>query len=371
MKRVLVSSLVITLALSNTSAIAAVKIGSSCTKTSTFQQAPQGLLVCDLVKKKKIWRKSTAIEARFYKNDQIRIKKEAQQKLDDAAKAEVDRIAQESQAAADAAAKAALDKAAADAAVKAAADKAAADKAAADAAARAAAAKAAADKAAADAAARAAAAKAAADKAAADAAARAAAEVPNLIVGSLYSGVDADNSGWRWIAVRLTNSSTSKMFTHHFFDVLIGDAAGGIIDSTFEANFPLLGPGQSIWYTTTQFNGSQASQVVFQKKYNTTASALQASELPTTSNARLITSPYLSGKKSVQISVKNNSSQVLSKSSTAYAVLMDASGIPIYAARGFFDKAILPGGTAEIIIGDDFTFNGQVSSIQVTIAPLV
>ena len=73
----------------------------------------------------------------------------------------------------------------------------------------------------------------------------------------------------------------------------------------------------------------------------------------------------------MQVTVKNNSSQVLSKSSTAYAVLLDSSGTPIYAARGFFDKAILPGGSAEIIIGDDFTFNGQAASIQVTIAPLL
>ena len=135
-------------------ATAAPKIGSSCTKLSLFQQTPQGLLVCDQVKKKKIWRKTTAVEARLYKNEQVRLQKELQKKTDAAAKLEAERIAQETQAAADAVAKAAADKAAAD---KAAADKAAADKAAAD---KAAADKAAADKAAAD--------KAAADKAAAD-----------------------------------------------------------------------------------------------------------------------------------------------------------------------------------------------------------
>jgi hypothetical protein len=94
-------------------------------------------------------------------------------------------------------------------------------------------------------------------------------------------------------------------------------------------------------------------------------------ELPTSSNARLVTSPYYPTRKSVQVTVRNNSqTKIISKSSTGYAVLLDFSGNPIYAVRGFFDKAILPGGSAEITLGSDFTFNGQVGSIEVTIAPL-
>lgn len=350
MRKVLVSSLVITLALSNTSAIAAVKIGSSCTKTSTFQKAPQGLLVCDLVKKKRIWRKSTAIEARFYKNDQIRIKKEAQQKLDDAAKAEVDRIAQESQSAADAAAKAALDKAAADAA-KAALDKAAADVAV----------KAAADKAAADAAA----------KAAAEAAAKAAADVPKLVVGTTYFGQDADNPSWNWVAVRVSNSASTKLYTHQFFDVLLADSSGTIVDSSFSTNFPILGPGQSAWYTTTEFNTSPISQAVFQPKYATSPSPMSFNELPSASNARLVTSSYYASRKMVAFTIRNNSSQVLSDSTKCFAVLLNSSNIPVYATWGRLGKSVLPGGTAEVTIGSDFTFNGQYSSIEISLGPVV
>jgi hypothetical protein len=151
----------------------------------------------------------------------------------------------------------------------------------------------------------------------------------------------------------------------------MGDSGGGIVDSNFEGNFPLIGPKQTIWYVTTQFKGSPSSQVVFQKQYSTSPSPLTVSELPTTSNARLIPSPYLPNRKSVAVTVRNNSTQILSKSSSAYAVLLDSNGVPVYTARGFFDKAILPGGTTEIIIGDDFSFNGTFASIEVTIAPFL
>jgi hypothetical protein len=42
-----------------TEASSAIKINETCTKIGAFQKASQGVLVCDLVKKKKIWRKST------------------------------------------------------------------------------------------------------------------------------------------------------------------------------------------------------------------------------------------------------------------------------------------------------------------------
>ena len=330
-------------------AFAAAKIGSSCSKIGLFQTSGKVLLVCDLVKKKKVWRKATAIETKLYKSEQLRIQSEARQKILDEAKAESERMALEVQAKANAEAA----QAAADAAAKAAAEKAAVD-----ATAKAAAAKAVAD---------AAAAKAVADAAAA----KAAAEVPGLAVGAMYSGIDNDNLNWKWIAVRVTNTATTKVHSHKSFDVLIAEPSGGIVDSTFEPNFPFLAPGQTAWYVVTQFNNANSSQVVFQKKYSTLSSPVTANEIPSTSNARLITSPYLPDRKSVQVTVRNNSSSlIMSKSSTAYAVLFDSAGNPIYAARGFFDKAVLPGGSADITIGDDFTFNGQVSSIQVTIAPL-
>ena len=345
---------------------AAPKIGSTCKKISTFQQSASVLLVCDVVKKKKVWRKATSIEKTLYLQEKNRLDRAAAQKIiDETAAALAEKLAAEKLAAEKLAAeKAAADKLAADklAADKLAADKLAADKLAAD--------KLAADKLAAEKAAADAAAKAAAD-AAAKAAADAAAETPNLLVGSLYSGIDADSPEWRWIAVRVTNSASTKIYSHGSFNILMGDAGGGIVDSNFEGNFPLIGPKQTVWYVTTQFKGTPASQVVFQKQYSTRPSPLSVSEFPTVSNPRLIPSPYLSTRKSVIVTVKNNSSQVLSKSSSADAVLLDASGTPLYAASGFFDKAILPGGSADIIIGDDFTYNGTFASIEVTVSPLL
>jgi len=165
-------------------AFAAAKIGSSCSKISTFQTSAKSLVVCDLVKKKKVWRKATAIETKLYKSEQLRIQSEARQKILDEAKAESERLALEAQARADAevAAKAAAEKAAADAAD--------------------AAAKAAAEKAAADAAARIAAAK-----AIADAAARAAA-VPTVTVLSIF-GRPYQDTGNTWY-IPITNSSSES-----------------------------------------------------------------------------------------------------------------------------------------------------------------
>ncbi len=318
LRKLLVISLSIILVTGSQSAFgAAAKIGGPCKSLDSFKKSGSAYLVCAKVSGKKVWRKSTTTEKNLYLKE----------------------VARRS-----------ADKAAAD---KAAADKAAADKAAAD--------KAAADKAAAD--------KAAADKAAAD---KAAAEVPNLIVGKMFSGGDADNPNWKWTAVKVTNTATTKIYSHQFFDVSIADSSGGVVDSSSEGSFPLLGPSASAWYVITQFNALASSQIFLQKRFSTLPSPLLVSELPTSSNAQLINSSYDPSKKLVQVMVKNNSTtKIISKSSTAYAVLLDASGVPIYAVRGFFDKAILPGGSANIILGSSFTFNGQVASIQVSIAPFI
>ena len=291
-------------------ASAVAKSGSPCNTLSQFQKTTQGLLVCDLIKKKKIWRKATGVEATFYKNDQLRIQEEQQKKLDEAAKAETDRIAQEAKAAAD---------------------------------------------------------KAAADKAAADKAA--AAEVPKLVVGGTYFGQDVDHPEWNWVAIRVTNSASTKMFSHQFFDVLLADATGGIIDSSFSTNFPILGPGQSAWYTTTEFNSKPISQSVFQQKYSTTSSPLALSELPTATNAHLVTSSYYASRKMIAFTVRNNSSKVLSEGTKCFAVLLNSSNTPVYAIWGRMGKSVLPGGSAEVTIGSDFTFNGQYSSIEISLGP--
>jgi hypothetical protein len=194
---------------------------------------------------------------------------------------------------------------------------------------------------------------------------------PSLSVGRFFSGNDNDDSTWKWVAVEISNSSSTQIHSHRLYDVLIADSGGAIVDSSL-GSLPILGPGQKAWYVTTQFNRAPSSQVVFQKKYSTTPSLFSASELPTTSGARLVTSINIPSRKMVAVTVRNNSmSQIMSKDSKASAVLFDSSGTPIYAAWGFLDKAVLPGGSTEVLIGDDFTFNGTVASIVVTIGPTV
>ena len=195
---------------------------------------------------------------------------------------------------------------------------------------------------------------------------------PSLLVGRFYAGSDNDDLTWKWVAVEIANSSSTQILSHRFYDVLIGDSGGAIVDSSFEASFPILGPGQKAWYVTTQFNKAPASQIVFQNKFSTTQSPFSASELPTTTGARLVTSVNLPSRKMVSVTLRNNSaSQTISKSSTGHAVIFDSSGTPIYVARGFLDKSVLPGGSAEVLIGDDFTFNGTAASIVVTIGTVV
>jgi len=175
-----------------------------------------------------------------------------------------------------------------------------------------------------------------------------------------------DDSSQKWIAVQISNSSSTQILSHRMYDVLIGDASGAIVDSSFEPSFPILGPSQSAWYVATQFNTNPSSQVVFRKAYSTSPSPLSVNEFPTTSNPRLVTSSN-PARRSIVFSLKNNSSTgVLSASSQAYVVLLNSEGVPIYADRGSIRTAILPGGTAEITIGQ-FSFTGSYSSIQVAI----
>ena len=293
------------------------KVGSACTKVNQFQQLGSTLLVCSTAKGKKTWRKATSVEKSLYLKEKNRLAKVAAQKIIDDANVEASRIILE--------AKAAADKAAADAAVKA-----------------------------------------AADKAAADAAAKAA-DVPAVIAGRFFSGPDSDDPSWKWIAVEIRNSSQYNILSHRSYDVLIGDAGGAIVNSSWEPGFPLLLPSQSAWYVTTQFNSASSSQVVFRKTYSTQPSPLTVSEFPTTANPRLVASPYNSSRKSVGFTLKNNSTSViLGSSSKGFAVVFNSSGVPIYAESGFIGKSVLPGGQAEITVGD-FTFNGEYSYILVTI----
>jgi hypothetical protein len=189
----------------------------------------------------------------------------------------------------------------------------------------------------------------------------------SLSVGRYFSGQDNDDTSWKWVAVEISNSSSSQILSHRSYDVLIGDSGGAIVDSSWEPSFPLLGPGQKAWYVATQFNNKPSSQVVFRKTYSTQPSPLTVGEFPGVSNTRLVTSPYYANRKAVGFTLKNNSnSRILNSSSTAFAVLFDSNGIPVYAERGMIGKSVLPGGATEISIGD-FTFNGSYASIEVII----
>jgi hypothetical protein len=107
--------------------------------------------------------------------------------------------------------------------------------------------------------------------------------------------------------------------------------------------------------------------VVFRKTYSTQPSPLTVGELPGVSNSRLVTSPYYANRKAIVFTLKNNSNnRILSASSTAFAVLFNSNGVPVYAERGMIGKSVLPGGTTEISIGD-FTFNGSYATLEVII----
>jgi len=280
---------------------AAPKIGSACIKLSTFQQSSSTLLVCDVVKKKKVWRKANTIEKSLYQREKNRLERAAAQKIIDdtaAALAEIE----------------------------------------------------------------------AAEKLAAE---KAAADVPKLVIGQTYSGQDTNNPEWKWVALRVSNSALTKIYSHRYFDVFIANASGAVVDKSLAPFFPIIRPGKSEWFTTTSFSNAPISQVVLQPVYSTTPSPFTVSELPTVSNIGLVTSSYYATRKMVSFTIKNNSSQVLSDGSQGFAVLLDSSNTPVYAVSGRLGVMVLPGGSAEVTIGSDFTFNGSYSSIEVSIFPAV
>ena len=210
MKRSIPAAIIFAFLISSTNQVfAAPKIGTACTKLSSFQQSSGTLLVCDVVKKKKVWRKANSIEKSLYQREKNRLDRAAAQKIIDETAAS---LAEKEAAEKLAAEKVAAEKLAAEklAAEKLAAEKAAAEKAAAEKAAAAA-------KAAADAAAKAAADAAA--KAAADAAAKAAA-VPTVTVLSIF-GRAYQNTGNTWY-IPITNSSSESVPSYSTVQIKYG-----------------------------------------------------------------------------------------------------------------------------------------------------
>lgn len=128
MKKLLIALLTCSLLMVNPEAMAAnARIGAICPTVNQFDESGSQLLVCEVIKKKKTWRKATSVERNLYMKEKNRLLREAALKILNDAKSAADKIVNDAKSAVDAAAKAAADKVIADAAALSAAAKAALD----------------------------------------------------------------------------------------------------------------------------------------------------------------------------------------------------------------------------------------------------
>jgi hypothetical protein len=191
--------------------------------------------------------------------------------------------------------------------------------------------------------------------------------LPSLVVGQMYSGIDVDNSTWKWVAVRLSNSSTTKILSGNSNRLItLIDINGGVVDSS-GTSIPALLPGASGWVASTQFNIKDASRAIIENSAPK-ISATSATEFPTISGVSLISAAD-SGRKSIQMTIQNKSqSFFLNRYTRISAVILGSNGVPIYAISGYPDVWIAPGGSSTVSIGS-FTLLGSASSIEVSIQP--
>ena len=191
--------------------------------------------------------------------------------------------------------------------------------------------------------------------------------LPSLLVGQMYSGIDVDNSTWKWVAVRLSNSSTTKILSGNLNRLItLVDVNGGVVDSS-GTSIPALLPGASGWVASTQFNTKDASRAIIENSAPK-ISAITATEFPTISSVSLI-SEADPGRKSIQMTIQNKSQGLfLNRYTRISAVILGSNGVPIYAISGFPDVWIAPGGSSTVSIGS-FTLLGSASSIEVSIQP--
>jgi hypothetical protein len=191
--------------------------------------------------------------------------------------------------------------------------------------------------------------------------------LPSLLVGQMYSGIDVDNSTWKWIAVRLSNSSTTKILSGNLNRLItLVDVNGGVVDSS-GTSFPALLPGASGWVASTQFNTKDATRAIIE---NTAPkiSAISATEFPIISGVSLV-SAATPGRKSIQMTIQNKSQSLfLDRYTRISAVVLGSNGTPVYAISGFPDVWIAPGGSSTVSIGS-FTLLGSAISIEVSIQP--
>lgn len=193
---------------------------------------------------------------------------------------------------------------------------------------------------------------------------------PGLIVGKVYSGTLFHEPKWRWIAAEVSNTSKTHTLNWNYYDAILADANGVIVDSSFETGFPYLGPGEKSWFYMTQFSTDIATKLILRKKFTVEGKPLALNEFPGVSNPRLVTSKYegFSNRKSVSFTITNNAKDmIMDKYSPVSAFFFDANGIPIYATRGYIEKSILPGGTTEVIFGN-FSFDGSYASLEVYVS---
>jgi hypothetical protein len=191
--------------------------------------------------------------------------------------------------------------------------------------------------------------------------------LPSLVVGQMYSGIDVDNSTWKWIAVRLSNSSTTKILSGSSNRLItLVDANGGVVDSS-GTSIPALLPGASGWVASTQFNIKDASRAIIENSAPK-ISAISATEFPAIFGVSLV-SAATPGRKSIQMTLQNKSQSLfLDRYTRISAVVLGSSGVPIYAISGYPDVWIAPGGSSTVSIGA-FTLLGSASSIEVSVQP--
>ena len=191
--------------------------------------------------------------------------------------------------------------------------------------------------------------------------------LPSLLVGQMHSGIDVDNSTWKWIAVRLSNSSTTKILSGSSNRLItLVDVNGGVVDSS-GTSFPALLPGASGWVASTQFNTKDATRAIVENSAPK-ISAISATEFPIISGVSLV-SAATPGRKSIQMTIQNKSQSLfLDRYTRLSTVILGSNGVPIYAISGYPDVWIAPGGSSTLSIGS-FTLLGSVSSIEVSIQP--
>jgi hypothetical protein len=193
--------------------------------------------------------------------------------------------------------------------------------------------------------------------------------LPSLVVGQMYSGIDIDNSTWKWVAVKLSNTSASKILSGSRLLPMVSlvNADGAVVDSS-RINTPPIFPGSSGWLATTQFNTQSAVRALIES-FSPKESEISRQEFPGISSITLVNAEGSSVKKSVQMTLKNNSERLfLHQYSNLHIVLLNSSGIPIYAESTNTYVTIAPGGSATIKAGF-FSLPGDVSSIEVSIRP--